>query len=250
MKKVDILLVEDINSIEIDVQNRLAELNYKVNSIVTSAQHAFEAIEKRKPDIVLMDIHLEGKYNGVEAASIIQKDYDLPVLFLSSETDFEILQQISDTQAYGFIEKPFQKAVLFANVELALNNHQNNSMQEKSNTKFGEAKKSVANNQSIFIRVDYKIKKIDYEHILFVEAMRDYVTIYTDKEKFITHTTMKNMLDKLPSDYFLRIHRSYIINLNKIDSLKYPDLFLEGHAKSVPIGGHYKKRLFDTLNIM
>lgn len=250
MKKIDILLIEDINSIEIDVQNRLAELNYQVNSIVTSAEQAFEAIEKNKPDIVLMDIHLDGQWDGIEAASTIQKHYDLPVLFLSSESDIETLKPIVDTQAYGFIEKPFRKAVLFSNVELALNNHQNNSMRGKNKITFAEEQKSKSKNQSIYIRADYKIKKIDYASILFVEAMRDYVTIYTDDKKYITHTTMKNMLVKLPSDHFLRIHRSYIINLNKIDSIKYPELFLVGHKKSVPIGAHYKKRLFDTLHIL
>src|SRR6056297_3078039 len=98
MKKTEILVVEDINSIEIDVRNRLEELEYHVQNIVLTAEEAFKSIEENAPDIVLLDINLEGNKNGLEVANDIENRYNVPVLFLSGETNKKLLKQLANTQ--------------------------------------------------------------------------------------------------------------------------------------------------------
>ncbi|MFW6222429.1 MAG: response regulator, partial [Bacteroidota bacterium] len=109
-KNKKILVVEDVNNIEIDVRNRLEEMGYMVQSIVLSAEKAFESIENETPDLVLMDIKLDGKINGIEAARQIQDNYSVPVVFLSGENDKKLLRETVEAGAFGFVSKPFKEA--------------------------------------------------------------------------------------------------------------------------------------------
>lgn len=252
MKTKEILILEDINSIEIDVRNRLEELGYHVQNILLSAKDAFESIEKNPPDIVLLDINLEGNKNGIDTAREIQEKYNIPVLFLSGETNKKTLKKLAETKAYGFVSKPFQEAVLFANIEMALVKHKNSSTASSLQnfpTDQTTAEKTL-NDHFIFIRSDYKLKKLNLKDILFVEALKDYVVINTKDKKYKTHTTMKKMMQALPDNQFIRVHRSYIVRFDKIYSVKYPDLTIEDQRKVIPVGGLYKNRLFDKMNII
>jgi len=82
-----------------------------------------------------------------------------------------------------------------------------------------------------------------------VEALKDYVIIHTKDEKFTIHSTMKDIEKKLPSDMFMRVHRSYILNLKKIKSIDSNIVLLEDTDKKVPIGGSYRDDLFKRLNL-
>lgn len=246
-----ILVVEDVTNIEIDVKNRLEEMGYIVQSIVLSAEKAFESIENESPDIVLMDINLDGNISGIEAARQIQDNYSVPVLFLSGESDKKILRKTAEAGAYGFVSKPFKEAEIFANIEHALYKHDKYLDLLKENKKLKSASGNRKNTEEfIFIRADYKLNKINLKDILFIEAQKDYVVIHTAAKVFTTHATMKKMEKVLPEDEFMRIHRSYIIRLDKIFSVKYPDLVIEHKMKMLPVGGLYRKALFDNLNIV
>lgn len=252
MKTKEILILEDINSIEIDVRNRLEELGYHVQKILLSAKDAFESIKKKPPDIVLLDINLEGNKNGIDTAREILEKFNIPVLFLSGETNKKTLNKLAETNAYGFVSKPFQEAVLFANIEMALEKHR--SLQKSSPVKKHSSNQTIIkesfNNQFIFIRSDYKLKKLNFKDILFIEALKDYVVINTKDKKYKTHITMKKIMQAIPNDQFIRVHRSYIVRFDKIYSVKYPDLTIEEKMKIIPVGGLYKNRLFDKMNIV
>ena len=81
---------------------------------------------------------------------------------------------------------------------------------------------------SIFVRADYRLNKIRFSDIYFVEALKDYVVINTSDNIYTTHSTMKEMVKILPEKDFVRVHRSFIVRLDKIFSIKYPDLVIEG----------------------
>lgn len=252
MENPKILVVEDVNSIEIDVRNRLEEMGYEVQSIVLSAEKAYQEIENGSPDIVLMDLNLEGEKDGVNAAAEIIDNYEIPVLFLAGETNKEKLKRIESSKARGFLSKPFKETDLDINIRLSLQKNKGEQKTQKKNNQLWNLKtESISREQKfIFIRVDYKLKKINLEEILYIEALKDYVVIHTVKYNFTTHTTMKKMIETLPEDEFVRIHRSYIVRLDKIFSVKYPDLIIEEKKDTLPIGGNYRKALFNHLNIV
>jgi len=101
----------------------------------------------------------------------------------------------------------------------------------------------------IYVKSNFKLVKVQNDRILFIEALKDYVIIHTKSEKYTIHSTMKEIEKKLPSDQFMRVHRSFIINLKKIKSIESAILILEDTTKRIPIGGSYRDGLFNRLNL-
>ena len=91
---------------------------------------------------------------------------------------------------------------------------------------------------------------IPVDDIYYIEALKDYVIINTLDRSFTTHARMKEILGFLPAKDFVRVHRGFIVNVNKIFSIKYPDMVIEGKMKVIPIGSLYRNILFGRLNLI
>jgi len=102
--------------------------------------------------------------------------------------------------------------------------------------------------KEFYVRTDAKIVRIPFQKILFVEALADYVIIQTEAKKHIVHFTMKGIVSRLPEDDFVRTHRSYIVNLDKIEALEDNSILIG--EKYIPIGASYKDALLDRLNFL
>lgn len=100
----------------------------------------------------------------------------------------------------------------------------------------------------IYVRTDSKIVKINLKDLLYVEALADYVMLHTLSNRYIAHSTMKGIEKKLTPKEFIRIHRSYIINTDKIDAIE--DLSVLINKKYIPIGASYKENFIKRLNIL
>jgi two-component system, sensor histidine kinase len=119
-----ILIVEDEGIAAADIQSRLSRLGYRIVGRARSGEDAIREIEEHAPDIVLMDIHLHGKIDGIAAAEVIRDRYDIPVIFITAYADRQTLQRVKRTEASGYILKPFKERELHSNIELALYKHQ------------------------------------------------------------------------------------------------------------------------------
>ena len=95
-----------------------------------------------------------------------------------------------------------------------------------------------------------RLVKLKVSDIYFVEALKDYVVINTLDKRYTIHSTMKDIQAKLRGDKFMRIHRSYIINTDRIAAIEQPNVILENDKKVIPIGGSYKDELADRINLM
>jgi PAS domain S-box-containing protein len=118
-----ILVVEDEIIVSKNLKNRLENLGYSVPAIVTSGEDAIIKSDEIKPDLVLMDIMLEGDVDGIEAADHISKNYNIPVIYLTAYGDNETLERAKITDPYGYILKPFEVRELHNNIEIALFRH-------------------------------------------------------------------------------------------------------------------------------
>ncbi len=250
MAKTKILIVEDENIVAKDLESILQDLGYKVIGIVSNAIDAITMTALHKPNLVLMDIMIKGKTSGIEAAKEIKSKYDIPVVFLTAYADDKTIDNAKDAFPYGYIIKPFKEKELETTIEMAINKYDDDKNVKKERDLYHSLISQKSTNDSIFIRADYKLNKVKYEDIYFIEALKDYVVINTADNVFTTHTTMKEMVRVLPDDQFVRVHRSFIVRLDKIFSIKYPDLIIEGKMKVIPIGGLYRKELYDKLNLI
>ncbi len=250
MAKVKILIVEDESIVAKDLQSSLKKLGYNVAGTVNSGEKALKEIENEKPDLILMDIMLKDKMTGIEAANIIKEKYGLPVIFITAYADDNTLGKAKIIEPYGYIIKPFKEKELQTTIELAIYKHEKDEEVKKERDLYHSIIENKESKDSIFVRADYRLNKINFDDIFYVEALKDYVVINTSDNSYTTHTTMKEMVRILPEKDFVRIHRSFIVNLNKIFSIKYPDLVIEGKMKVLPIGGLYRKELYGRLNLI
>jgi two-component system, LytTR family, response regulator LytT len=238
MKKRRILIAEDIRNVSVDIRYVLEGLGYDVVKIVGSAEDALRSAEEELPDLVLMDTDSGGSLSGIEAATMLFDLHGVPVVFLSGGVPSDLSRAVAASEAYGIVMKPFRPETLHAAIEIALNKHS------------GPGRPQPTHTGCLFVRAEYRHNRIDFDKILYVEALKDYVVIHMLNGTITTHTTIKGIEEALPPYDFVRIHRSYIVRVDKIHSVKYPDLMIEGKMKVLPVGGHYKKNLFNRLNTL
>jgi CheY-like chemotaxis protein len=120
MKKVTVLIVEDEMDVAYILTHTVNRLGYQVTGCEDTGEKAVDEAGKLEPDIVLMDIKLAGRMDGIEAAGEIRKKYHIPVIFLTALTDDKTLERVALSAPYGFIVKPFNDEELRAVIEIAL----------------------------------------------------------------------------------------------------------------------------------
>lgn len=123
MVETQILVVEDESIVAEDIRRSLQNLGYKVSAVVSSGEKALKKVEEISPDIVLMDIVLQGEMDGIEAAEKIHSRFNIPVVYLTAYSDEKILERAKITEPFGYIIKPFKERELQINIEIALYKH-------------------------------------------------------------------------------------------------------------------------------
>lgn len=123
MKKTKILITEDEFVVSQNLKNKLSSLGYDVIGTVSSGEDALDKIKQNRPDLILMDIMLAGKMDGIETAKIIKSKYNIPLIFLTAYSSKEIYQRAEITEPYAYIIKPFEERELEINISIALYKH-------------------------------------------------------------------------------------------------------------------------------
>jgi PAS domain S-box-containing protein len=118
-----ILIVEDERVTAEDLRDILTDLGYSITALVSSAADAISQAEQNPPNIVLMDIHIQGDMDGTGAALILRERFNIPVIYLTAHVDGETVAQAKKAGPLGYITKPFQEAALHASIEIALHRH-------------------------------------------------------------------------------------------------------------------------------
>jgi DNA-binding LytR/AlgR family response regulator len=251
MSKTNILIVEDESIVAKDIQHSLKKLGYNVVDVVSTGENAITAASEKKPDLVLMDIMLKGAMSGIDAAHAIKEKLNIPVIFLTAYADESTFNKAKITEPYGYIIKPFKEVDLHTSIEMAIYKHEKVSeVQKERDFLYSLVENKDAARDSIFIRANSRLTKVKNADILFIEALKDYVIVNTTSTKFTIHSTMKDILAKLPSSEFIRVHRSFIVRIERIAAIEYPNLILDIDKKILPIGGSYREDLLNKINLV
>lgn len=229
-----ILIVDD----NIIARTTLKHLCSQVHDleVVGECSHAMEAyneINKQPIDLLLLDIEMP-EMSGLELTKkLLSKK--LMIIFTTSKKDYAV--EAFELNVVDYILKPITPARFIQAIDKA------RELLESSHEEV-----EINNNEFIFIRDSNIIRRIKVADILFVEAMGDFVKLHTPSKFFAVHTTLKSVEDRLPADKFIRVHRSYIVALNKIDTIQDGALILNGQP--VPVADSYRIALNKKMNIM
>lgn len=247
----NILIVEDESIVAKDIQQTLEKLGYNVLATLPEGEKAVEFVKTTVPDLIFMDIMLKGNMTGIDTASQIHKDLSVPIIYLTAYADKDTLSKAKLTQPHGYIIKPFKEVDIRTAVEIALYKHKKEDKIKKERDLYYSIIKADKDSEgSIFVKSKYQLVKVKTRDIYFIEALKDYVRINTIDNRYIIHSTMKSIKDKLPSSDFARVHRSFIVRLDKISAIEFPNIIMDHDKKYIPIGSSYKDELMNKLKLV
>lgn len=241
MEKTRILIVEDDMIIAANISLQLSNLGYEVTGIETKGEEAIYHALETKPDIILMDIHLKGNSNGIDTAHAIRKYLDIPLIYLTANEDEATFQKAKATHPFAFISKPFTNLNLERTIALV-----EEKIKEKRPVVPVENAFVDSQEERIFIRHQNKLVKVMLEDILYVEAERNYCKITTATQTYLIVSPLNKLCEKVDPKRFVRIHRSYMVNFAKLDSVA--ESYVDVKGKLIPIGKQYKEDLHRMLN--
>lgn len=198
-----------------------------------NAMEAFEIVNTAQVDLIFLDINMP-EVSGLTLAESVHKN--TKIIFTTAYREYAIdgfnlhaVDYLLKPIAFGRFLEAVQKLFEITNIQI--------------NKKVSE--EVVISNKFIFVRADRKMVKVNFEEIIYVESLSDYIKVHTLQETITTRETIKNMEAKLPYVSFLRIHRSYIVSIDKITS--YTNEFVELDKKVIPISRSYKESILEKL---
>ena len=185
-----------------------------------SQSEAQKHLENFPVDLLFLDIQMPAK-NGIDFYKMLQNNP--MVIFTTAFSEYAV--EGFNVNATDYLLKPFSEERFLIAVDKAKNEF--------------EFKKEQVIQTHLTVRADYKLYRIAFEDILLIEGLDDYAQIHlTDKKKIVARMSMKSILEKLPEKLFLRVHRSYIVPLNKVKSIQNKTLMLQDFV--IPIGDTFK----------
>jgi len=207
----------------------------------TNPVKALDYLKSNEVDLIFLDIQMPN-LSGLDLVHLIEK---MPLLiFTTAYSDYAL--KGFDLNAIDYLVKPIH----FKRFIQAVNKAKDNYNIIKSTKEHSHLKKnSVHSDNFIFVRSEYDNIKINVEDIKYIQGLKDYLKIYIDgsDKSILTLSNFQKILSKLPADKFLRVHRSYIVNIAKIELLRKSMLIVDG--KRIPIGESYKEHVFNRLKI-
>ena len=244
---IKILVVEDEMLIAAKISMHLTNLGYEVTGILPRGEEALLAVEENKPDIVIMDIRLKGDINGIDTATRMQKNSDIAVIFLTANADEGTFNKAKAAKPYAFISKPYKQIDLQRAIELTISRlaADENKLPEADT---GESGQPFILSDRIFVRQREKMIKIYVADILYIEADRNYCRIFSKTHEYLLCVTLKAIEEKLDNRIFLRVHRSYIINLSHIDAVAEDHVII--NQKAIPVSEGLKEKLLQRIQTL
>jgi DNA-binding LytR/AlgR family response regulator len=242
MSKLKVLIVEDDLMISESLKDILQVLNHEVVGVADNADTAIEICNENPPELALLDIQISGDIDGVKLAEIIRDQFDIPFIFTTAYADNETVLRARDKGPFGYLVKPYGVKEVNATIQIAKASFDRLKTAEKAAVNMSK----IVDN-SLFLKVDSKLIKVKIDDILFVEAKGNYVLIKTNSKAFIVHSTFKHAEERLLAHNFLKVHRSYLVNLSKIIDIEDANLIIENRV--IPISKARREPLIKRLNI-
>ena len=237
MANIRIVSVEDDPIYAETIQMIVEQAGYELVGQYSNGEEALLAIKAIKPDLLLLDIHVEGALSGIEIAERVS--HETSVIFITSLREREIFERAKSTRPVAFILKPFDSLMLQNTIDLAIS-------QFAGETKNVLAERDVIVKDSFFIKEKNSLVKVPIHSINYIEAEDKYCTLCTSDKKFVVRISLNELLTKLP-DHFVRTHRSVVVDATKINQLNLDRQELQLGNVVLPIGSTFKESLIARL---
>jgi DNA-binding LytR/AlgR family response regulator len=197
------------------------------------AMEAYNLFNAHPVDLLLLDIEMPGM-SGLELTKNLSGRRPA-IIFITSKREYAV--EAFDLNVVDYIVKPLTNSRFIQAIDKAREVLESDQEEVKLN-----------HDEFIFIRDSNIVRNLKLDKILYAEAMGDYVKLYTSEKFYAIHTTLKSIEERLPASSFLRVHRSYIVAINKIDTMEAGVLAVNG--KLIPVADAYRYALNQRMNIL
>ena len=212
--------------------------NFEICAECGDAMKALQELHKHKIDLMFMDIQMP-QITGVDFLKTLKN----PPKVIITTAYREYALDGFELDVVDYLLKP----ITFERFLKSINKYYQSTQDEITNVKPVAVSNGIAEDAFIYVKENKKVVKVHLNEILYVEGLSEYVQIHTTEKKIITKTSMTNMSDKLPDSSFMRIHKSFIVSLAKIEAFTSSSIEVPG--KELPIGRSYKNSVLEVLQI-
>lgn len=230
-----IIIVENDIPMAAKLSLQLNRLGYNITGIFSRAKDALHFLEQEIPDLILLDDRLKGQLNGIETGRTKNKHYS-PVIYFNKRTA-ETLDRLIPRSLKSKKDK-LKKEIKASSKKI----------QKQSEKEIFSKKEHCILNDRIFVRHHEKMVRISLDDIHYIEADRNYCKVFLKDKKYLLVTTLKEVDEKLTDNRFLRIHRSYIVNISHIDEIGGNHVVICAH--SLPLSKNMRPELFKHLQVI
>lgn len=211
----------------------------ELHSSYLDPQEALAALDShsREVDILFLDINMP-EISGLDLARFVQP----PTLVVFTTAFRDYAYESYAVHAFDYLLKPIDYPRFLATSTRALEHLQSNPAELSS-----AAAQPAGGQDYMFVKCDYRMVRVDFDTILYIKALRDYVCIYTTERRtsLIALTTMKAMEDRLPAEHFCRVHKSYIVNMRRIDAVERSRITIGDNE--IPVSDAYRDNFFSRM---
>ncbi|MCF8253010.1 MAG: response regulator [Bacteroidia bacterium] len=242
MQPIKILIVEDEFIIARNLQVILEDLGYEPYEPVGNKKDALAFLQNEEIDLVILDINLEGKKEGIEIGKYIHEVKQIPFIYLTSNSDKATINEAKLTHPRSYLIKPFNEPDIYAAIEMAVEPESTGKEEISADINWNVS----ALQNSLFVKLGSKYIKVKIDEITYVEADGKTVEIHTlQGQKFQVKMSLEQMQNQLAKHGFVRVQRSFIINLQHLSAINGEAVYIEQLA--IPIGRQYKEELMKQI---
>ena len=262
MDKINILIVEDEAIVAMDLAARLQKMGFNMTRKATTGREAIEIFKKENPDLVLMDIHLRGEWDGIKTAQCLNEMASIPIIYLTAQIDTPTIERAKQTLPAAYLTKPFDERSLQIAIELAIHNFafRKNLMPEQSLSSPQYLTQNVAEktdkslnadsilvaNDIVFIKQNYKFVKIQIDELIYLQVDNIYTDLITSKHKYSLRLTLNQVIEKLNVPHIVQVHRSYAVNMLHVEAFNTYEIVIG--SLTIPLSASFKEKFLNYFN--
>ncbi|MBK9337196.1 MAG: response regulator [Lewinellaceae bacterium] len=243
MDNIRILIVEDEPIIAADLADRLTDMGFDIAGQCSTGEEAIGVVQQQVPDLILMDIQLDGPLDGIETTKMILEKHAVPVIFLTSNSDEATFARAKVTMPAAFLSKPFRGKDLKHAIELAIGQASKSIPVESLSP---ETEQTYLFQDRIFIKSKDRLVRLFLDDILWLEADDYYCRLVIPGKEILITQTLKQIGETLADvPGLMRVHRSYLVNLAHVEEIG--DLCVYIGKKQIPINKASKNDIIARL---
>lgn len=240
-----ILIVEDDELLALDMERLATGMNYGPVHVCSSSKEAIKLCAIHDFHVVLMDINIQGNYDGIELAEMLSEDNDFELLFVTSQNDQLSFKRASRSMPSGFLLKPFSEQQFKRTLELTLLKYQQRTADLE------EAFELEIAQDNLFIKKRNEIIKVLIEDILYIMADGGkYCKIITESDLFIVRRSLKSLAIMIQNENFVQCHRSYIVNIKKITRVDLEEDIIKLKDNEIPMSRRERDNVLSKISYL